>query len=519
MNVIRTKVVKSKQAPTSAMNNAREPRSSERLAEKARARARARATEAAAEAEAEAEAEEEKSKKSKSRKGSMSRLKGKVSLSTLISKASNAESHAPKMLSRIQEENEETEDDSDQMASLTQYLGAFSLAAPAAAAAAAAAAFGPLLNGPYTPVHGTPKQTTPLYKPTTPVTDPPPTLHNTVYPVQTAEASVEWPCALKRINSQKTFAMCKEFTTLNFCGLSKLTSFMFARNEHDSKEYGSLDPVAIIATYTYNGSTHLNAFVKSGGIWYNADETKSVLRRRTHGQPTWKTPSTIKEAKITDMIYCYSSVRFPRVIHDLHGYPTFSQNGMGSCEIHALRCVLCFADGFADIITSGLEGGVQGGINYIIVSSLGESRNFPHGNKEDQIQSCLEDVARKITRLSGPSESLTTCIDFLAETYIRLALIQVKPVVGHLEDKTVGLGNDGREGLKSAAMSKRLKKTLGRSKSKNISQTKRLLVKAEQKRKESRRKELKKENEDNKDNKDNAFGGYRIRRSNKTRRR
>ena len=385
-------------------------------------------------------------------------------------------------------------------------------------------------------------------------------------------------CALRGVGLNAILAMCKTFKSLNFCGLSQRTSYMLAHNETESEDYGQLDPVGIIIAYkNKDGSYHFNAFIKHGDIWYNADDTYSILRRRKYGQPTWKTRNELShESEVMQMIYCYSSVRTGVVKKDIHGYPTFSQSGTGSCGIDALSSVLCFADGFAEIMGLGLEVGVDGGINDIILRGLGHSRNFSASEmlntkntegsekKQERIDVSVKNVARKITLLSGAvvgpiltefnppaqenilpistaepgtmffstrnlapsSELLTRFIKYLSGTYIRFALINIESTLGPVdieEDTSAGLGNYGREGLKSAAMSQRLRKTLGRSKSKqglSMSQTKRLLVKAEQKQKASRRKENKgNANKENTNEENNAFGGHRIRRSNKTRRR
>lgn len=302
-------------------------------------------------------------------------------------------------------------------------------------------------------------------------------------------------CLFKPVQLDTLMGMCETFPVLQFVGLSQHTKFLLAETEEDSVHLGELGPVAIISLQEPIASAggHFNAFIRAGISWYNADNSFAVLRERTHGQPTWNTVPPMLKTRVIGMIFCYADAsKLPELgtrplPGALHGHPTFSQDGMGSCSIDALASVLCFADGFREIMAAAM----QSGIEQIVVKHLGYS-----GERVYDVPRCLAEVEAFISsRLvihSAPApaasapplpvstapegsmffskeyrlpsaELFSRVLRYLAATAIRFHTIRLEATFGHVEatrNTSWGITSRRVPGLKSLAFSKRMKHTL-----------------------------------------------------------
>jgi len=302
-------------------------------------------------------------------------------------------------------------------------------------------------------------------------------------------------CLFKPVQLDTLIGMCETFPVLEFAGLSQHTKFLIAETEEDSVRLGELGPVAIISLQEPIAAAggHFNAFIRAGISWYNADNSHAVLRERTHGQPTWSTVPPMSRARVVAMIFCYADVsKLPELgtrplPGALHGHPTFSQDGMGSCSIDALASVLSFADGFREIMAAAMESG----IDQIVVKNIGYS-----GERIHDVPRCLAEVeafisSRLVThRAPAPAASalplpvstapegsmffskeyrlpsaelFSRMLRYLAATAIRFHTIRLEATFGHVEatrNTSWGITSRRALGLKSVATTKRAKHTL-----------------------------------------------------------
>lgn len=332
-------------------------------------------------------------------------------------------------------------------------------------------------------------------------------------------------CFFKPVNLKTIVGMCRTFPALKFMNLSQHTLLKAVHSEEAAAELDVTEPVGIITLLgplTGRGG-HFNAYIRAGTTWYNADNSHAVLRERTHGQPTWKTVPLKPKQKMIAMIYCYAdrskieNISGEYAPGSLHGHPTFAQDGMGSCSVDALASILCFADGFRDIITAAMNGG----INEIVLRYMGHARE-----RIQDVPKCLEEVEALISRnvaiLSGPtftkyrpppqenilrvstapegsmffsteyhapsSELITRMIQYLAGTAIRYYSIRVEADLGYVpatKNTTWGLRSRKVSGLKSLALSRRLKASTRRKTTRKASARTVMAVKATKKRRSS----------------------------------
>jgi RNA polymerase-interacting CarD/CdnL/TRCF family regulator len=332
-------------------------------------------------------------------------------------------------------------------------------------------------------------------------------------------------CFFKPVNLKTLVGMCRTFPVLNFMTLSQHTLLKSVHSEEAAAELDVTEPVGIITLFvplTGRGG-HFNAYIRAGTTWYNADNSHAVLRERTHGQPTWKTVPPKPKQKMAAMIYCYADTsKIPNISGQyapgsLHGHPTFAQDGMGSCSVDALASVLCFADGFRDIISAAMGGGIE----TIVLRHMGHARE-----RIDNVPKCLEEVetliSRNVATLSGPtftkyrpppqenilrvstapegsmffsteyhapsSELITRMIQYLAGTAIRYYSIRVEAGLGYVpvtKNTTWGLRSRRVSGLKSLALSRVLKASTRRKTPRKSSARSGMAVKATKKRRSS----------------------------------
>jgi len=312
-------------------------------------------------------------------------------------------------------------------------------------------------------------------------------------------------CFFKPVHIETIEAMFRVFPVLQFAGLSQYTYIQIAPTEEISRDLDATGPVAIITIIQFltGNGRHANAYIRAGTSWYDADNSHAVLKERLHGQPTWKTTPRGSNTKVVLMFYCYADTsKISQVLAQrsqvlaqpapgaLHGHPTFAQDGMGSCSIDALASVLCFADGFRDIMVAAMNAG----IDPIVVAHMGHTRE-----RVQDVPRCLADVeafisSRLIATLSGPifsqqrppaaenflpvstapqgsmffskqygvpsGELLSRFIRYLAGTAIRFHGIRLEAGLGHVAAKknhSFGLGYRKPRALKSLALSRRLK--------------------------------------------------------------
>lgn len=213
-------------------------------------------------------------------------------------------------------------------------------------------------------------------------------------------------CFFKSVDATTLYGMCQTFSAVQFVGLSQFTLFKIVDSKEIDAQLHDSEPVAIISYVkglTGNGG-HFNAYIRAGTSWYDADNSHAVLRERTYGQPTWRTVQLMSKTKVVQMIYCYADTsKIPQRTAQpapgaLHGHPTFAQDGMGSCSVDALASVLCFADGFRDIMATAMSAG----IDEIVVRHMGHARE-----RVVDVPACLAEVealisSRFIAPLSGP---------------------------------------------------------------------------------------------------------------------
>ena len=278
-------------------------------------------------------------------------------------------------------------------------------------------------------------------------------------------------CYFKPVLADTLYGMCETFPVIQFAGLSQFTAFVRVTSKEMEAQLHSSEPVAIIThlePLTGRGG-HFNAYIRAGTSWYDADNSHAVLRERKYGQPTWRTVPLMSRTKVGQMIYCYADTSKipPRTgmpaPQALHGHPTFAQDGMGSCSIDAFASVLCFADGFRDIMATAMSAGIE----QIVLKHMGHARE-----KVIDVPACLADVealiaSKLIAQLSGPifsqqrpprqenflpittaaqgsmffskehrvpsSELLTRIIKYLAGTAIRFHGIRLEAGLGHVE--------------------------------------------------------------------------------------
>lgn len=213
-------------------------------------------------------------------------------------------------------------------------------------------------------------------------------------------------CFFKSVERRTLYAMCQTFSLLKFAGLSQFTSFVKVDSKEMDAQLHESEPVAIISyiqPLTGSGG-HFNAYIRAGTSWYDADDSHAVLRERTYGQPTWRTVPRMSKTKVAGLIYCYADTsKIPQVTGvpppgAVHGHPIFAQDGMGSCSVDALASVLCFADGFRDIMATAMSAG----IDQIVLKHMGHARE-----RIVDVPACLTEVealisSRFIAPLSGP---------------------------------------------------------------------------------------------------------------------
>jgi hypothetical protein len=299
-------------------------------------------------------------------------------------------------------------------------------------------------------------------------------------------------CFFKPVQPRTLEAMCQTFPVIQFARLSQYTSFKTVTSEGEEAELRLTEPVGIItlAKHAPGEGGHFNAYIRAGTSWYNADNSYAVLRERTNGQPTWKTVTALgPKAIVAFMIYCYAETsKIPQVTPppapgSLHGHPTFAQDGMGSCSVDALSSVLCFADGFRDIMATAMSAGINEIVerHMAVPASMNNTvRYSPSEPRILDVPRCLETVEGFITT-SGlslpPSGELSTgnsmpskdfirrIIRYLAGTAIRFHSIRIEAGLGHVPAmKNVSWGIQSRRvpGLKSLATSRRMKSTIRR---------------------------------------------------------
>jgi hypothetical protein len=127
--------------------------------------------------------------------------------------------------------------------------------------------------------------------------------------------------------------------------------------DYDFTPDRGLECVGVIIGFRLStGVGHFVPYIKINDDWYNGDDEKGVLVRRTNGIPTMQTKYVNSEGIVDHDSTIFSPITFycridtirPRPQRDYTGTPVFGQSGL-TCGPDASQTIFMLADGFYSV--------------------------------------------------------------------------------------------------------------------------------------------------------------------------